>query len=66
MRTTYTVTVTDSKGHQVHQSLISENAAGWTYPFTAAGKEEFAYAVERSIKEHEAHLETTATTEIPM
>ena len=66
MRTTYTVTVTDSKGTEVHQSLISENPAGWTYPFTAAGKEEFVYAIERALKEHEAHLETPATTEVPM
>lgn len=66
MRTTYTVTITDSKGHEVHQSLISEKPNGWTYPFTAAGKEEFVYAIERALKEHEAHLETTATTEVPM
>ena len=66
MRSSYTVSITDSKGTEIYQTLISDIPDGWTYPFTAAGSEEFVYSIERSIKEHEAHLETTATTEIPM
>ena len=66
MRSSYTVSITDSKGTEIYQTLISDIPDGWTYPFTAAGSEEFVYSMERSIKEHEAHLETTAKTEYPL
>ena len=66
MRSSYTVTLTDSKGTEIYQSLISQPPEGWTFPFTAAGSAEFVASIERAIKEHEAPLETTAMTEYPM
>jgi hypothetical protein len=39
---------------------------GYAYPLTAAGAEELSADIERAIAEHEAHLETAASTEVPM
>ena len=67
MRSAYTVTLTDHKGNEVHRALISNvSANGWTFPFTAAGTEEFVAAIERAIGEHEAHLDTAAKNETPL
>ena len=67
MRSAYTVTLTDHKGNKVHQALVSNTSSnGWTFPFTAAGAEEFVADLERAIGEHEAHLDSAAKNEIPM
>ena len=65
MNSSYTIIVVDRTATPILHIPIGASD-GYTYPLTAAGAEELPAEIERAIAEHEAHLETLHSNEVPL